>query len=207
MARARRRGRPPPPGLPVPAPRHPRGAARRPLEAALDARPVPRDRARPQHGDRGLRAAGGRGLRHHAPRLRNLRGGRAARGARRGGERPEARPRRAGVARRRAPPLRVWRPGAPPVGVARALLGAAPPAPALRLRYGEPAYDDFPHALWARLLARRVRGCSARELDYAPPGERPSCARPWRATSPARAGWRASPVRWWWSTDPSRPST
>ncbi len=36
-------------------------------------------------------------------------------------------------------------------------------------RYGRPAFGDFPHALWRRLIARRLRSASARSLDYSPP--------------------------------------
>ena len=35
--------------------------------------------------------------------------------------------------------------------------------------YGRPAFTDFPHATWRRLLARRARTASARDHDYGPP--------------------------------------
>jgi GntR family transcriptional regulator / MocR family aminotransferase len=31
-----------------------------------------------------------------------------------------------------------------------------------------PAFGDFPHAMWCRLLARRARRATARDLDYGP---------------------------------------
>jgi GntR family transcriptional regulator/MocR family aminotransferase len=36
-------------------------------------------------------------------------------------------------------------------------------------RYGRPAYGDFPHETWRRVLARCARRVSARALDYGPP--------------------------------------
>lgn len=36
-------------------------------------------------------------------------------------------------------------------------------------RYGRPAFGDFPHTTWRRLLARRARRVSDRDLDYGPP--------------------------------------
>jgi GntR family transcriptional regulator / MocR family aminotransferase len=36
-------------------------------------------------------------------------------------------------------------------------------------RFGRPAFRDFPHAMWCRLLARRARRASVRDLDYGPP--------------------------------------
>jgi GntR family transcriptional regulator/MocR family aminotransferase len=36
-------------------------------------------------------------------------------------------------------------------------------------RYGRPSFADFPHPTWSRLMARRLRRASARELDYGPP--------------------------------------
>ncbi|MGH7856099.1 MAG: PLP-dependent aminotransferase family protein, partial [Candidatus Binatia bacterium] len=36
-------------------------------------------------------------------------------------------------------------------------------------RFGRPAFGDFPHALWCRLLGRRARRASLRDLDYGPP--------------------------------------
>src|SRR6185503_707232 len=36
-------------------------------------------------------------------------------------------------------------------------------------RFGRPAFGDFPHAVWGRLLGRRARGASKRDLDYGPP--------------------------------------
>ena len=40
-------------------------------------------------------------------------------------------------------------------------------------RYGEPAYSDLPYASWCRLLGRRARDATRRELDYGPPGGAP----------------------------------
>lgn len=36
-------------------------------------------------------------------------------------------------------------------------------------RFGRPAFGDFPHAVWCRLLGRRARNATWRELDYGPP--------------------------------------
>lgn len=36
-------------------------------------------------------------------------------------------------------------------------------------RYGRPSFADFPHDTWCRLLARRARRASIRDLDYGPP--------------------------------------
>jgi GntR family transcriptional regulator/MocR family aminotransferase len=36
-------------------------------------------------------------------------------------------------------------------------------------RYGRPAFGDFPHETWHRILARRARRASAADLDYGPP--------------------------------------
>jgi GntR family transcriptional regulator/MocR family aminotransferase len=36
-------------------------------------------------------------------------------------------------------------------------------------RFGRPAFGDFPHAVWCRLLGRRARGATLRDLDYGPP--------------------------------------
>src|SRR5262249_45577409 len=36
-------------------------------------------------------------------------------------------------------------------------------------RYGRPSVVDFPHETWCRLLARRARRASVRDLDYGPP--------------------------------------
>jgi GntR family transcriptional regulator/MocR family aminotransferase len=36
-------------------------------------------------------------------------------------------------------------------------------------RFGRPAFGDFPHAVWCRLLGRRARGARRRDLDYGPP--------------------------------------
>jgi GntR family transcriptional regulator/MocR family aminotransferase len=35
-------------------------------------------------------------------------------------------------------------------------------------RYGRPAFADFPHDTWCRILARRARSATIRDLDYAP---------------------------------------
>ena len=40
-------------------------------------------------------------------------------------------------------------------------------------RFGRPAFGDFPHAVWCRLLGRRARRASLRDLDYGPPEGRP----------------------------------
>jgi GntR family transcriptional regulator/MocR family aminotransferase len=45
---------------------------------------------------------------------------------------------------------------------------------AVDFRYGEPAYHDLPLDTWARLLARRVRRASARDLAYRAPGGHPA---------------------------------
>lgn len=46
-------------------------------------------------------------------------------------------------------------------------------APGARLacdfRYGRPALADFPHEVWRRLIARRLRKAAVRDLDYGPP--------------------------------------
>lgn len=36
-------------------------------------------------------------------------------------------------------------------------------------RYGPPSFTDFPHATWCRLMARRARRVTVRDLDYGPP--------------------------------------
>jgi GntR family transcriptional regulator/MocR family aminotransferase len=36
-------------------------------------------------------------------------------------------------------------------------------------RYGRPSVADFPHETWCRVLARRARRVSSRDLDYGPP--------------------------------------
>jgi GntR family transcriptional regulator/MocR family aminotransferase len=51
--------------------------------------------------------------------------------------------------------------------------GRRRPAPRYDFRYGEPAYGDFPHATWCRLLARRARRASERHLSYGEPGGAP----------------------------------
>src|SRR5258705_9695398 len=51
--------------------------------------------------------------------------------------------------------------------------GRRRPAPRYDFRYGDPAYDDFPHATWCRLLARRARRASERHLSYSDPGGAP----------------------------------
>lgn len=35
-------------------------------------------------------------------------------------------------------------------------------------RYGRPSFSDFPHETWCRIIARRVRRTSIRDLDYGP---------------------------------------
>ena len=39
-------------------------------------------------------------------------------------------------------------------------------------RFGRPAFADFPHALWCRLLGRRARAAQRSDLDYGPPAGR-----------------------------------
>jgi GntR family transcriptional regulator/MocR family aminotransferase len=36
-------------------------------------------------------------------------------------------------------------------------------------RFGRPAFGDFPHSVWCRLIGRRARRASRRDLDYGPP--------------------------------------
>jgi GntR family transcriptional regulator / MocR family aminotransferase len=36
-------------------------------------------------------------------------------------------------------------------------------------RYGRPSFTDFPHATWCRVMARRARRVTIRDLDYGPP--------------------------------------
>ncbi|MGA9723473.1 MAG: PLP-dependent aminotransferase family protein, partial [Candidatus Binatus sp.] len=36
-------------------------------------------------------------------------------------------------------------------------------------RYGPPSFTDFPHETWCRLIARRARRVTIRDLDYGPP--------------------------------------
>ncbi|HYK66032.1 MAG TPA: PLP-dependent aminotransferase family protein [Patescibacteria group bacterium] len=36
-------------------------------------------------------------------------------------------------------------------------------------RYGPPSFTDFPHATWCRVMARRARRVTLRDLDYGPP--------------------------------------
>jgi GntR family transcriptional regulator / MocR family aminotransferase len=46
-------------------------------------------------------------------------------------------------------------------------------APRFDFRYGRPAYDDFPAAIWTRILVRRARRTAVADLDYgSPKGER-----------------------------------
>jgi GntR family transcriptional regulator/MocR family aminotransferase len=45
-------------------------------------------------------------------------------------------------------------------------------APVVDFRFGRPAFGDFPHAVWCRLLGRRARGATRRDLDYGPPAGR-----------------------------------
>ena len=40
-------------------------------------------------------------------------------------------------------------------------------------RFGRPAFGEFPNALWCRLLGRRARRATLRDLDYGPPEGRP----------------------------------
>jgi len=76
----------------------------------------------------------------------------------------------AGSARGAEP--RLSRAGARTLAIARgARLGwdIRGPRPAVDFRFGRPAFGDFPHALWCRLLGRRARKASRRDLDYGPP--------------------------------------
>ncbi len=41
-------------------------------------------------------------------------------------------------------------------------------------RYGRPSFADFPHATWCRILARRARKATIRDLDYGPPEGAPA---------------------------------
>jgi GntR family transcriptional regulator/MocR family aminotransferase len=71
--------------------------------------------------------------------------------------RPAPRLARAGIralAIGRAAPLR-WDLGRPPLPY--------------DFRFGRPAFGDFPHELWCRMLGRRARAAGRRELDYGPP--------------------------------------
>src|SRR4029453_3416519 len=43
------------------------------------------------------------------------------------------------------------------------------PRPSVDFRFGRPAFADFPHALWCRLLGRRARRAGPRELVHGPP--------------------------------------
>src|ERR1700722_10749462 len=40
-------------------------------------------------------------------------------------------------------------------------------------RYGPPSFTDFPHATWCRIVARRARRVTIRELDYGAPAGLP----------------------------------
>jgi len=72
---------------------------------------------------------------------------------------------------RRLPP-QLARAGARAVAIGRAaplrwdLGGARLP---YDFRFGRPAFGDFPHALWCRLLGRRARSARRGDLDYGPP--------------------------------------
>jgi GntR family transcriptional regulator/MocR family aminotransferase len=59
--------------------------------------------------------------------------------------------------------------------VAAGRLSWSPPRARLPydFRYGEPAYADLPYSKWCRLLARRARDATRRDLDYGPPGGAP----------------------------------
>ena len=39
-------------------------------------------------------------------------------------------------------------------------------------RFGRPAFADFPHTVWCRLIGRRARSAGRSELDYGPPAGR-----------------------------------
>jgi GntR family transcriptional regulator/MocR family aminotransferase len=75
---------------------------------------------------------------------------------------------------------RARRPGAPRLSRWGARLPDAPPSWASReralrwdFRYGRPSFSDFPHATWARILARRARAATVRDLDYGDPAGLP----------------------------------
>jgi GntR family transcriptional regulator/MocR family aminotransferase len=83
---------------------------------------------------------------------------------------PGAQVRRVGRPRRVAP--RLSHAAARALGIARRTpLGwdIRGPRPSVDFRFGRPAFADFPHALWCRLLGRRARRASRRDLDYGPP--------------------------------------
>jgi GntR family transcriptional regulator / MocR family aminotransferase len=92
-------------------------------------------------------------------------------------ELPDAAARRARAPRTRAPaapaPLSAYAARAVHYFARGVSWGRRRPAPRYDFRYGDPAYDDFPHATWCRLLARRARRASERHLSYSDPGGAP----------------------------------
>ena len=88
--------------------------------------------------------------------------------------RPRARAARRRAARSPAPPLlSAYGKRAVDLHARGVTWGRRRPAPRYDFRYGDPAYDDFPHATWCRLLARRARRASDRHLSYSDPGGAP----------------------------------
>ena len=83
---------------------------------------------------------------------------------------PSAEPLRGARALRTTPRLSLG--GARAVAIARGMpvsweIRAAQPQ--YDFRFGRPAFGDFPHAVWCRILGRRARSASRRDLDYGPP--------------------------------------
>ena len=67
---------------------------------------------------------------------------------------------------------RLARAGTRAVEIARATRRRGAPrerGPAYDFRAGRPSFGDFPSAVWCRLLGRRARSASRRDLDYGPP--------------------------------------
>ena len=86
-------------------------------------------------------------------------------------ERPAAAGLRPGAAPARVQP-HLARAGTRAVEIARATRRRGAPrdrGPAYDFRAGRPSFGDFPRAVWCRLLGRRARSASRRELDYGPP--------------------------------------
>src|SRR5262245_51405575 len=83
---------------------------------------------------------------------------------------PSGTPQRLAVADGSEP--RLSRAGAPALGIARGpRLGCdiRTPRPLVDFRFGRPAFGDFPHAIWCRMLGRRARRADRGDLDYGPP--------------------------------------
>jgi GntR family transcriptional regulator/MocR family aminotransferase len=76
------------------------------------------------------------------------------------------------AARRRAQPEpRLSRAAARSLEIARTLPPRWEVGPRFEydFRFGRPAFGDFPHSVWCRLIGRRARRASRRDLDYGPP--------------------------------------